>query len=293
MSPPLYAIYLSRAPAFFTRGESAKGEADLRKAEALAAELHQPAFETRALSLRVASTLLSGQLAKAELMLTALSEKSERHGIPANMVPTLAFRLHYERGTLGDLEELFVMLAEDNPAVPAYRTGLLAVYVNTDRPDQALTHLRALHADDWAIVPRDGLWIVTVAGAARNAGLLGELEIAADAFELGKEHTDWLPYTGVSYEQPIAMSLGTAAAALGRIDEADALFQKAIDLSARAEAPTFVAASQAQWAESTLDHSKFADTEKVRSLASAAHATAEQLGLARVELLSQRVLDRI
>jgi class 3 adenylate cyclase/tetratricopeptide (TPR) repeat protein len=284
---------VSRAPALIMSGERAAGEADLRRAEALANELRQPALVSRALTLRIASTLLSGRLADADVMLDAAKKYDSLHNISSNQTPSLAFRLHYERGTLGELEELFVALADAFPALPVYRTALASVYSTTDRNDEARVHLQALAADGWAIVPRDGLWIVTVAGAARMAGVIGELEIAASAYELAKGHTDWLSFTAASYEQPIALSVGTAAAAIGRFDEAEALFQKAIDLSIRCEAPTFVAGTKAQWAESILQRGDTGDTEKARTLATAALETAEKLGLGRVEILSRRVLDRL
>ena len=273
-------------------GDRARGEADIRRGEELARELRQPVLEARALGLRTASALLSGRLADADVMIVALQELTERHGL-SSQVPSLQYRIGYERGTLGDVEELFVALAEAYPHMPVYRTGLLGVYVTTDRPEMAREHLRALAADDWAIVPRDGLWIVTVAGAARTAGLIGELEIAAQAYDMGLAHTDWLSWTGASYEQPIAMSLAIAATGLGRHDDAEALFQKSLDLCVRAEAPTFEAATKVHWAEALEARGDAADLDRARELATSSHATAQQLGLGRVLTLSERLLERL
>ena len=285
--------YLSRAPALIMSGERSAGEADLRRAEDLANELRQPSLQHRVLGLRTASLLLSGRLADTDVMLDAMQKFVDRHGLPNNQIPSLAFRLHYERGTLGELEELFVALADAFPHMPVYRAALLGVYSTSDRPDEARAHLYALAADDWAIVPHDGHWIVTVAGAARVAGIIGELDIAAEAYEMGKGHSGWLSWTGNSYEQPIALSLGTAAAAIGRFDEAEALFARAIDLCERVDAPTFVAGTKAQWAESLLVRDEPGDRERARQLASDALATAEALGLGRTEVLSRRVLEQL
>ncbi len=285
--------YLGRAAGLVVRGSRDEGEADLRRAEDLARELRDAELEERTLAQRTANTLLSGRLDEAEVLLEALRESEQFHESGNWRSPALAYRLHYERGTLGELEELFEALAEANPGVPVYRTGLLGIYVMTDRPEQAREHLRALAADDWAIVPRYPLWSVTIAGAALVAGLTGELEIAAETLEMGKARVDTICWTGASYEHPMAMCLATAAAALGRFDDAEALFAAAIDLCERAAAPTMVADTRAHWASSILPRGAPGDADKARELATAALVTAEELGLGWVATQSRRVLDQI
>ena len=248
----LCSALLGRAPGLITVGDRSAGERDLRAGEALTRRLRRPTLEYRAMVLRTASTLLSGKLVEAEQLMVANAEFTERHGFPDTSGPGHAFRLRYERGELGELEPLFVEMAEAQPTFPLWRTALLSIYVTTDRYEEAREHLRALAADNWAIVPRDGVWDVTVAAAARTAGVIGDLEIAAEASELALPFTDRLSFTGINYEQPIAMSVAMALTALERFDEADTLFASAIELSKRAEAPTFAAASQVHWAESYL-----------------------------------------
>jgi tetratricopeptide (TPR) repeat protein len=284
--------FLARSPVLTLRGHRQQAEADLRDAEALVARLRQPTLEHRAMVLRAASTLLSGRLAEAEELSSIASAFAQQHGLP-DASAAHAYRLHFERGTLDELEPLFAELAEAQPTIHIIRTGLLGVYTTTDRYEEAGVHLRALAADDWAMVPTDGTWIVTIAGAARTAGIIGDLEIAARAYELARPHTDQLAYTGQSFEQPVALSVGTAAMALGRHAEAEALFAEAVELCEAAEAPTFVAATRAQWAELCLARNDPGDHERAQELAAQALETAKALKLGRVEVLSQRVLDRL
>jgi tetratricopeptide (TPR) repeat protein len=283
---------LNRSPVWIIRGNRQDGEADLREAETLVGQLRQPALEHRAMVLRVASTLLTGLLSEAEELSGVASGFAQRHGLP-DASASHAFRLHYERGTLGELEPLFAELAEAQPAQPIFRTALLGIYSTTDRFEEAKVHLRAIAADDWAIVPADGTWIVTIAGAARVAGIVGDLEIAARAYELARPHADRLAFTGQSFEQPVALSVGTAAMALGRHDEAEKLFGEAVDLCIAAEAPTFVAATRVQWAELCLTRNDPGDGDRALELATQALETAQALKLSRVEVLSRRVLDRL
>ena len=134
-------------------------------------------------------------------------------------------------------------------------------------------------AADIAIVDGGGANIASLVFALERLGARGRL--TSNPAEIAAASHVILP------------GVGAAAAAIGRFDEADALYQRAIDLSIRADAPTFVAASQAQWAESVLLRGDTSDTEKARTLAAAALATAQQLGLGRVEVLSRRVLERL
>ena len=284
--------HLARSPVLIIRGDRQQGEADLRDAEALVTRLRQPALEHRAMVLRTAGTLLSGRLAEAEELSGTASAFAQRHGLP-DAAAAHAYRLHYERGTLDELEPLFAELAEAQPTIHIIRAGLLGVYTTTDRYEEAGVHLRALAADDWAMVPTDGTWIVSIAGAARTAGIIGDLEIAARAYELARSHSGQLAFTGQSFEQPVALSVGTAAMALGRHDEAEALFGEAVELCTAADAPTFVAATRAQWAELCLARNDPGDGDRALELATQALETAQAFKLGRVEVLSRRVLDRL
>ncbi len=241
---------------------------------------------------RVTGEADSGRLAEAEELAAASSVFAQRPGL-ADAAPSFAYRLHYERGTLGELEAFFAEMADAQPALPIWRIALVGIYTTTDRFEEAGVHLNTLAADDWAIVPQDGNWIVTIAGAARTAGVIGDLEIAALAYDLAKSHTGWLAFTGQSYEQPVALSVGTAAMALGRLEEAEALFRQSVDLSTSVDAPTYVAATRAQWAEMCLSRNGPDDGTLAAELATQGLETARSLGLGRVEVLSQRVLDRI
>jgi hypothetical protein len=95
-----------------------------------------------------------------------------------------------------------------------------------------------------------------------------------------------------SAEQPIALSVGTAAAALGRYDEAEELFAEAIGLSQRACAPTYIAWTQVAWADALVTRDESGDVERARGLAEQALTTAEELGLGRVAELSRQILSR-
>jgi hypothetical protein len=68
------------------------------------------------------------------------------------------------------------------------------------------------------------------------------------------------------------------------------LFAEAIELCERLGAPTFVAATEVQWAQTLLERGRPADKERALTMARRAAITADELGLGRVAELSRRVL---
>jgi class 3 adenylate cyclase len=288
---PLCHAYSNRILMSMALGDRVTLDADLAALEDVTARLRQPGLEFRARTLRAARTLLSGRLDEAEHQIAALGDFGAVHHLEVpGIIGTLSFRLYYERGRLTELEPLIVQLVADYPAILAWRVALIAVFTQTDRPELAREHLHTLAADDFAMVPRDILWPVAVAGIARAAAMADELEIAARAYDYMLPFRHIIALTGQSAEQPIAFSLGTAAAALGRFDEAESLFAESIDVSTRVGAPTYVAVTEVQWAQVLLDPRGPHDVARARELATSALATAESLGLGRVAELANRVL---
>ncbi len=284
--------HLLRAPGHVIVGDIDAAEADLDDAAKLAEELREPIFDWRLRVQRAGLGLLSGRLEEAERLILEALEQGLASGLEgaSDAAGAQLYRLRYEQGRLDELEETLIDLVKSQPAIPAWRMALTGVYTQTDRPEEARPHLEFLAADDFAGVPNDGLWVVTLAGGARTAAQAGLLDIAERAYELGLPYAGRLAWTGVSYEQPIDLSIGTAAAALGRFEDAERHFGDALELSERASAPTFVAATRMQWAEMLLDQGAGGDTARARNLATQARDTAAELGLGRVEQLADRVL---
>ncbi|MGZ8763523.1 MAG: ATP-binding protein, partial [Acidimicrobiia bacterium] len=272
-------------------GDRATADAALLAIENLAIRLRQPAYEAHARILRSAHLLLSGRLDDAEHEITALAAFQAQHQLPPNGPPTLMYRLFYERGRLGEIEPLIADLVESQPAVATWRVALIGVYTNTDQLDLAREQLEIFAAHDFAMVPRNNLWLVTIAGAARTAAIVGMLDVAEWALEAMLPFGDLIAVTGMSYEQPVGMSIGVAAAALGRWAEAEDLFGRALALCERLQAPTFTAATQVAWAQALVERNGPGDVARARELAAPALVTADELGLGRVAELSRRLLD--
>jgi tetratricopeptide (TPR) repeat protein len=290
----LVAAYSQRMFGSLMLGDRATYDADLEAMEASTAQLRQRRPEFDVGVGRAAQALLSGRLDAAEQRIASLGDFAVSHHFSNQSTvawtSALTFQLYYERGRLAELESLMEQFVIEQPATVIWRAALLSVYAATDRLDDAREHLHTLAANDFALVPRDILWNVSMTGVARIAGLAGELEIAERAYDY------MLPFRGTVIvaagiaRGPVALTLGTAAAALGRFEDAEQLFTESIDLAERLEAPTFVAETRVRWAETLLDPHGPHDVPRAKDLARQALATAEELGLGRTAELSRRVL---
>jgi hypothetical protein len=287
----LFEAYVQRILGAIVVGDRATIDATVDAAERLAARLRRPHLEVRASVLRATQTLISGRLDDAERQIAAIGEYVTAHGLPAQgEIATMTFQLYYERGTLAALEPLLAQMVADQPLIVAWRVALLTVYTATDRLDDAREHVVTLAADDFAMVPRDVLWVPAIAGIATAAADTGERDIAEQAYNYMLPFRDTVIVTGASAVLPVASGIGVAAAALGRFDDADQLFADGVDVAERLGAPTFVATSRARWATSLLDSDRPGDVPRAKVLAEQALVTAEELGLGRTAELSRRVL---
>jgi tetratricopeptide (TPR) repeat protein len=272
-------------------GDRATAGRALAAIDALADQMRQPLFESRRLMFHAAHLLLCGRLDDAEQAIDRLEAFEAQHQLSRGQdAAGLRFRLYAERGYLAELEPVLAAMVELQPVVVTWRAGLIACYGNTDRLELAAPHIQAVAADDFAMVPRNPYWVVTVAALARHAPGAGLLDVADRALTLMLPFSHTVPITGVSYEQPVGMSLGVAAAALGRWDDAERLFAQALDVATRLDAPTFVAITQAEWALALLRQATPAAAARARPLATSALATADRLGLGRVGELARRAL---
>ena len=288
----LFDAYMQRIHGSIFEGDRATLDASIDAAEALAARLRRPQLEARARVMRTAQTLVSGRLDQAERQIAAIGEYVAVHRlVEQNSVATMTFQLYYERGRLAELEPLLSQMVTDNPLIVAWRVALLTAYTATDRFDDAREHLSALAADDFAMVPRDNLWVPAMMGIASAAGDAGELDIAEQAYNYMLPFRGIIILTGSSAVLPAGLSLGIAAAALGRFDDARELHAEGLDLAERFGAPTFVATGRARLAQTLLDANRPDDVARAKELARLALATAEDLGLGRTAELSRRVLS--
>ncbi|MEQ1873573.1 MAG: AAA family ATPase [Ilumatobacteraceae bacterium] len=282
----------SRAIAYVCKGDTAAGERDLSDASLLAERLRIPQQIARTKILRASQALVLGQLDDAEVLLADWEAYGAREGIQtAAGAAGFRYRLQYERGDLADLEPLLLGVIAAQPLVPVWRIALCGVYVQTGRPELVTPHVEAVAADDFAMVQRNAAFLLTCSGTARIAGLVGALGPAEAAYRYAAPFDKTFPFSGVGYEYPVGIGVGTAATALGWYDKAEQHFANAHALCTRAGAASYVAATEIHWAEMLCKRNGDGDAARARELAASALATSERLGLAYVKACAERVLS--
>jgi tetratricopeptide (TPR) repeat protein len=205
------------------------------------------------------------------------------------------FALRRERGTLDGFERTALQWADRYVTVPAVRTIAMTVFTELGREPDARQQFERLAASDFAIVPRDVLWLGATPMLAQTAVALGDTARARTLYDL------MLPFehrTAVSVSPlcsgSVARYLGLLATLLGRFDDAQRHFELALVVNARLQARGFLAHTQADFAAMLI--ARDADPETRRRASSLVHdalATARELGLAPLAARAQALAARL
>jgi class 3 adenylate cyclase len=287
--------YMLRGSCSMVVGEAASADSDLAEGERLAERIGIPMLVARAKTMRAARALLAGRLDECAVLVADMVAYCEREGIqsgPASAA-SINYRLSYERGDLAPLEDLLVAIIASQPTIPVWRMALCGVYLQTDRHELARHQVEVMAVDDFAMVPRNAIFLLTCSSAARIASQVGAHDVAAAAYRYASPFDDQFAWSGVTYEYPIGVGVGAAAGALGWYDKAERHFQQSLDLCERAGAPTYLAATKIHWAEMLVAREHAGDLDRARVFAHDALAIANPLGLAYVRKRAGQVLDRV
>jgi tetratricopeptide (TPR) repeat protein len=195
-----------------------------------------------------------------------------------------------EQGRLGELLDGVRYFAEQYSDVPHWRCGLAAVYAELDRRHDAQRELEALARHDFADLPRDGAWMLSIAGLSEVVAFLDDARRAEPLYQL------LLPFANrcVVMNGPICLgsasrSLGLLTATMGRFDAAVRHFEDALEMNTKIRSPLWIAHTQRDYANTLLQRAHHGDREKAIKLIDNALATADRLGLKALADKTQRL----
>ena len=123
-------------------------------------ELRQPFYQYIGLSSRSMLALFEGRFEEAEqwadraLAFGARMPSLDAAGIHGMQM----FSIRREQGRLKELAAVVAHLVRTTPEAATWRPGLAVIYSELGMREQARTEFEAVAADDFAGVPRDGLW---------------------------------------------------------------------------------------------------------------------------------------
>lgn len=275
---------LLRFRAALEAGEIEEADRHLEAAERPAEELGQPTLRWLAGFYRAARVLVAGDLEEAEQLAVAAFELRQASGQQDAIAIFAAqlFGVRLEQGRVGELEARLAETATANPAIPAFRGALAALYCELDRLEEARVPFDALAARGFADLPVDSTWGVTVGMCAAVCSHLGDVPRAAVLSDLLAPYSDQILVTAVPFYSS-AHHLGMLATTLGRFDEAETHFATAASTHERIGALAWLARTRLEWARMLLARRQPGDAARARDLLGQALATARELGLGNVE----------
>jgi hypothetical protein len=188
----------------------------------------------------------------------------------------LVFVMREIQGRLGELEDAVEQFADAQPAMPVWRCGLLCVYLQTGRDAELWSQYEPLAADGFASLPRDNLWLPSLAFAAEACAHLGDRRGAESLRGLLAPYSGQNVVTpGVAYIGPVDRYLALLAMTQGDDDAAADWFAAA----RRAAAASGARPTSARLALDQAGALRDRDPARSAELAAEAVSEAEAVGL--------------
>jgi DNA-binding SARP family transcriptional activator len=266
-------------------GDVEDADRTLEQFEHLTAELGQPALTWVAGLNRVMRVMLSGDVGQAERLALANFDLGRATGQPDASLFFLAqlFCIRYEQGRLDEMERTVQEALSARPGLLPLHSLLALLYCETDRPEAARPHFEALTTDDFASVPEDNIWTLTMLYAVPACAQLNDAPRAAVLHRLLRPYADQFGFDTGGTRGSFAHHLGLLATVTGQFDEADAQFAAAGEVHERMGAPTWLARTRLEWARMLLARRRPGDADQAKRLLRQARATAKERGLGNVE----------
>jgi tetratricopeptide (TPR) repeat protein len=224
---------------------------------------------------------IQGQLENAgSLALEALEQwAGPRRFAPAELIyAAQLILLRREQGRLDELVDFVAAAVEQTPEVPGWRCNLAHLYANLGDRDRAKRELELIA--DLSSLPRDAFWLLSITRAGTAACFLDDHSLSRHAYELLLPYANiCLVLPAVGCEGSTSRPLGMLATTLGRYDEAEQHFERALRMHAKIRSPLWTAHTQYEYARMLRLRGRPTDNSPARTLLATATATAENLGL--------------
>ncbi len=282
--------YGSRIHAHLERGEIQAVDTDLELHAELAEKLRQPFYLYATGMFRVARSLLAGRFEEAEHLSQQALDIGQRMQVENadGAFGVQMFTIRREQGRLRELAPVIKHFVERQPAASTWRPGLALIYSDLGLEQEAQAEFEYLAADDFAGLPRDALWVVSMAYLSEVCAFLNDTVRAGTLYQFLR------PYAGHNVVVGHASScygaasryLGLLAATMSRWEKAEAHFEDALAMNARMGARPWLAHTQHAYAVTLLARGQAEDRAKAMSLLDEALTIARELGM---KSLAERV----
>jgi DNA-binding CsgD family transcriptional regulator len=199
------------------------------------------------------------------------------------------FTVRREQGRLQEMAAVVRHFVQTSPEASTWRPGLALIYSELGREPEARAEFEYFASNNFANIPRDGLWVTCITYLSEVCAFLGDARHAATLYQFLLPHNGYNILVG-----PTAACYGAAARYLGMLaatmscwEEAQRHFADALAMNARMGAKPWLAHTQHEYARMLLNRGHPDDIEKAAALLDEALATSRELGM---HALAERVV---
>jgi class 3 adenylate cyclase len=265
-------------------GDMQEVERETVIASDLAEQVREPFLSGFRLLWACMRAAMEGRYGEAEQLLVQYIPIAQRTQHPHYLMAVNAhlFTIRRGQGRLGELEPILLQGLEQFPGTVSLTQAALAhMYLETDRPEQALEWFERLAANDFSDVPGDASFMVTMLLSADLARGLGDERRAALLYEMLR------PYAARGIVLTFALLcdgsasrlLGQLADTMGRWEDAERHFEDALAFDEKIGAWPWLARTRYEYACMLEERDQPDDRKKAQGLVNQALATFEELGM--------------
>jgi class 3 adenylate cyclase len=258
-------------------GDRSQARAAVTMMRSVTASIPQPSFEWACLLWECIWELLDGDLAASEQRAMQAFAVASASGEPdaALFLGSQLLNIRTQQGRSGELVEQITQFARGPASQPAWRSAAATSLLECGRDDEA----RELAlAEDFAKVPWDPVWLVTLFGWSEACSRLGLADRAKELYDLLAPYADRFAVSGSLAYGSIAWALGRLATTMAHYEQADEHFASAVELETRLGAPLFLTRTHASRAAALIARGRPEDLGRAEPMLAQAEEAAVRLG---------------
>jgi len=252
-----------------------------------AEELRQPSYLWFLKTWKAIRAWLRGHFAEASRLAREALAIGQRAQDPdaAQCFTVQIFGIHIGFKSLQGIDLPVQEFADQYTAVPSWRSALMLLYASIGVKEEARREFEQFAANNFADIPRDENWMITITNLAQVCTVLRDQPRAALLYDI------LLPYAQrCVVVQPALLQNGSAARFLGllamvlaRWGDAEAHFENALRQNQQMGAKPLVALTQQQYAVMLFARKQPGDWERAMAFLNLALGAAQELGMNELE----------
>ena len=257
----------------------------------IASEVGQPVLVWASAMRRSWSYLLAGDMRQAGTLANEALQTATETGQPDAGVfyGAQLLMIRRQQGRVGELADMFLQLAVDNPGLSPARAVAALVLNEVGLSDEAQAmldeerNLGFLSSDDFLLT-------VYLDGWASVASGLADTDAAETLYHRLERWARMVIFRATGIHGSVAQHLGTLATVLGRYDTAESHFTQALEIHENLEAPYWTALTKLEWGRMLLARRANADLGRAQEMLLSAYDTAQSYGFTAVENSAEEAL---